>query len=348
MQLTTGPPLLFALGIRILLNLFDPEHTPSTSDYLLQGLWQGVLLYHTLIHFQEWVLAAAFGIGAKFVYDIGRGLDTTKCASTLLGVALGVLVTNVLSMVIEDSSSSFSIISSERTKDRTRTLSGNLNPAPAPQAHEPMSRRLRLVSFDRSRRRTQSHPTRHEPNNPRHAHDHARRDAISPAPTLAYSIDTAPSISIDSVSSSIDPKGNLSPQERQVAILRARASLADSERRRFKEERKWALSTGNKARASQLAWQVKRYAALMESYHREADAKIVEGESNPIRLRLFSRKSSAHSVDSQLRGQQHPKLLQFHSPKRGLPLKDSPNPKLKRRRNNNNQLKQVPQIPLHL
>ncbi|KAJ3482180.1 hypothetical protein NLI96_g7150 [Meripilus lineatus] len=276
MQLTTGPPLLFALGIRILLNLFDPEHTPSTSDYLLQGLWQGVLLYHTLIHFQEWVLAAAFGIGAKFVYDIGRGLDTTKCASTLLGVALGVLVTNVLSMVIEDSSSSFSIISSERTKDRTRTLSGNLNPAPAPQAHEPMSRRLRLVSFDRSRRRTQSHPTRHEPNNPRHAHDHARRDAISPAPTLAYSIDTAPSISIDSVSSSIDPKGNLSPQERQVAILRARASLADSERRRFKEERKWALSTGNKARASQLAWQVKRYAALMESYHREADAKIVE------------------------------------------------------------------------
>ena len=70
----------------------------------------------------------------------------------------------------------------------------------------------------------------------------------------------------------------MSPAERQVAILRARASLADSERRRFKEERKWALSTGNKARASQLAWQVKRYAALMESFHREADAKIVEGD----------------------------------------------------------------------
>lgn len=80
-----------------------------------------------------------------------------------------------------------------------------------------------------------------------------------------------------SVTSSIDPKGQMSPTEREVAILRARASLADSERRRFKEERKWALSMGNKARANQLAWQVKRYAALMESYHREADAKVVEG-----------------------------------------------------------------------
>ena len=69
----------------------------------------------------------------------------------------------------------------------------------------------------------------------------------------------------------------MTPQERAVAVLRARASLADSERRRFKEERKWALSQGNYARASQLAWQVRRFTALMESFHREADAKVVEG-----------------------------------------------------------------------
>ena len=37
----------------------------------------------------------------------------------------------------------------------------------------------------------------------------------------------------------------MTPQERTVAVLRMRrASLADSERRRFKEERKWALSQG--------------------------------------------------------------------------------------------------------
>ncbi len=65
-------------------------------------------------------------------------------------------------------------------------------------------------------------------------------------------------------------------------MLRARASLADSERRRFKEERKWAMSQGNVARASQLSWQVKRYTALMESFHREADTKVVEGTSRLV------------------------------------------------------------------
>ena len=108
--------------------------------------------------------------------------------------------------------------------------------------------------------------------------------SASPAPTHARSIDSA--LTLDSLPSSIDPHGQLSPAERDVAVLRARASLADSERRRFKEERKWALSQGNGARASQLAWQVKRYTALMESFHREADAKVVEGASSchPVTL----------------------------------------------------------------
>jgi len=288
MQLTTGPPLLFALGIRILINLFNPEHTPSTSDHLLLGLWQGVLLYHTLIHLSELILVVALGIAAKLIYDISTGFDATKSASTLLGIALGVLVTNVLSLVFESGGEAGSTSvsgSKERERDR-RAITTN----PPPQ-QEP-SRRLRLVSFDRTRRHSTSHrPTTRErekarePSSREHRERHDRhdrhydpsfRDAVSPAPTLAYSIDTAPSISIDSVTSSIDPKGIMSPQEREVAILRARASLADSERRRFKEERKWALSQGNKARASQLAWQVKRYAALMESFHREADAKVVE------------------------------------------------------------------------
>ena len=102
-------------------------------------------------------------------------------------------------------------------------------------------------------------------------------------PTLTY-CSTAPSISLDSVPSSIDPEGKLTPAEREVAVLRARASLADSERRRFKEERKWAMSQGNTARASQLSWQVKRYTALMESFHREADAKVVEGMSLDLNI----------------------------------------------------------------
>ncbi|KAI0785669.1 hypothetical protein C8Q75DRAFT_775885 [Abortiporus biennis] len=293
MHLTTGPPLLFALGIRIIINLFNPEHSPSISDHILLGLWQGVLLYHTLIHLSDWVFPVAFGIAGKLLFDFTlRGLDTTNAACTLLGVALGVLVTNVLSVVFEEPGSTrddVGIKERERgDRERERYVSNNSAPQP-----ELPSRRTRLVSFDRSHRshrkerererereqreRERNHHDIHrQPQHPNAHYDPALRNVVSPVPTLAYSIDTAPSISIDSVSSSIDPHGTMTPQEREVAILRRRASLADSERRRFKEERKWALSQGNKARANQLAWQVKRFTALMESFHREADAKVVE------------------------------------------------------------------------
>ncbi|KAJ7217881.1 hypothetical protein GGX14DRAFT_598446 [Mycena pura] len=66
------------------------------------------------------------------------------------------------------------------------------------------------------------------------------------------------------------------PLDREVAALRARASLADSERRRYKEERKWAIEEGNMARAKEMSWQVKRYSALRKSFHREADDRILE------------------------------------------------------------------------
>jgi len=68
----------------------------------------------------------------------------------------------------------------------------------------------------------------------------------------------------------------MDPLEREIAILRARASLADSERRRFKEEKKWALSQGNLTRATQMSWQVKRYTALTQSFTKEADARLLE------------------------------------------------------------------------
>lgn len=70
----------------------------------------------------------------------------------------------------------------------------------------------------------------------------------------------------------------MTPLQREVAALRARASLADSERRRYREERRWAISEGNEDRAAQLKQQVKRYTSLMLSFHREADAKMLSGE----------------------------------------------------------------------
>lgn len=259
MLLTTAPPLLFALGVRIFLNYINPSHTDSTPDYLLHGLWQGVLLYHSLKHTSWLVFPVGFAITAKLLLDFAASFDTTKCACTLLGAALGVLFTDILAQLFEYG----------------RYNEVEPSPAASPQSpsHGP-SRRLRLVSFQRGARDERpSH--RHRASADRGDRDRTRTAAASPAPTHARSIDSA--LTLDSLPSSIDPHGQLSPAERDVAVLRARASLADSERRRFKEERKWALSQGNVARADQLAWQVKRYTALMDSFHREADAKLLEG-----------------------------------------------------------------------
>lgn len=86
----------------------------------------------------------------------------------------------------------------------------------------------------------------------------------------------------------------MDPLEREVATLRARASLADSERRRFKEEKKWALSQGNTARAAQMSWQVKRYTALTKSFTREADARLLE--VNAIKVARQQQHDAAPSV----------------------------------------------------
>jgi len=68
----------------------------------------------------------------------------------------------------------------------------------------------------------------------------------------------------------------MTPLEREVAALRKKASTADSERCRSKEEKQWTQVLGNEARAAQMGWQVKRYSALM---HREADLRLLEGSS---------------------------------------------------------------------
>ncbi|KAJ6625460.1 hypothetical protein B0H10DRAFT_610105 [Mycena sp. CBHHK59/15] len=85
--------------------------------------------------------------------------------------------------------------------------------------------------------------------------------------------------SVDTNSLLFSPNPTMTPLDREVAALRARASLADSERRRYKEERKWAIEQGNGARAKEMSWQVKRYSALMKSFHREADDKIIEAST---------------------------------------------------------------------
>ncbi|KAM5531572.1 hypothetical protein V8D89_014741 [Ganoderma adspersum] len=281
MQLTTGLPLLLALGARVFINALVPSTSPtppSTPDYLLNGLFQGALIHNTLTQVPPAVVVVVVGVLAKLVIDFVRLGDVVQTACTLLGVALGVLFTDLLAQFVDGASGIG--IGAESVIGRSPVVPVSRGPPPEPP------KRIRLVSFGRDRSRSHRHREREQRERERereHAHDahghddrHGRSSDIRPiTPTLTY-CSTAPSISLDSVPSSIDPEGKLTPKEREVAVLRARASLADSERRRFKEERKWAMSQGNVARASQLAWQVKRYTTLMESFHREADAKVVE------------------------------------------------------------------------
>lgn len=110
--------------------------------------------------------------------------------------------------------------------------------------------------------RSHRHPIRRRVSEPRRIED---------MPTLQEEVS-----SIDSQSHLGDQE--LSDVEKEIARLRAKALYAAGQYRRCREERKWALSQGNLARAFQLRWQIKKSHALALSFTREADRKLIESE----------------------------------------------------------------------
>lgn len=258
---STSAALLFGLGTRIALDKFfsnasDGPNTPDTiGDILLLGVVQGVALYFTLMEFRDFAFVVAFAIAARLVVEFSMFQDVSKCATTLLGVALGVLVTDVLSQLIEDG-----YIYDFSGRGDSESLDDD-------ESFVETKRRKRLVKFSST---TEYSDTR--PSKPR------RPPKQDPSRKWRTESSVPPSIT-SSAEDLVDPDRVMDPLEREVAILRARASLADSERRRFKEEKKWAVSQGNLARATQMSWQVKRYTALTQSFTKEADARLLEGWS---------------------------------------------------------------------
>lgn len=246
MTFSTAPALLFGLGVRIALNKFSSTADASAdegfiSDVILLGVVQGVALYYALMEYPDFAFVVAFGIAARLVIEFMMLQDVSRCATTLLGVALGVLVTDVLSQLIEDGY--FYDFHGDSVRDTESTY---------------IPKRKRLVKFQ-STTEYQVIPPSRPPRSRKKEPDQRWRAPPSLTST-----------------SSIDPNHTMSPLERELATLRAKASLADSERRRFKEEKKWAESQGNVARVSQMSWQVKRYTALTQSFTREADARLLE------------------------------------------------------------------------
>ena len=275
-MITTAPSLFLGLGARIFINKFVYHYDSSTiPDFVFLGLWQGTALYYLLMRQVEFAWAAAVGILGRLLIDFVRTWDTSRCACTLLGVALGVLATDIASQFLED-------------ENGLPSLFGGTAGSPSSGHHHHHHRRRpsrRLVQFSRSPSRVE--PAREKGKEVvRHAgreRERGKRDRHKDEKLEEFKKmrdwESRSIITADSITSSdlIHPKSKMTPLQREVANLRAKASLADTERRRFKEEKKWAVSQGNPARAEQMGWQVKRYAALVDSFHKEADAKLLEG-----------------------------------------------------------------------
>jgi len=252
-QLTTAFSLLLGLGARIVYNKFFSFRVTRIEDHVLSGLWQGVALYYVLMEFPSLTLPVGFGIGARLLVNFVITYDAAGCACTLLGVAVGVLFTDILSQLLEDGDPEEAYYEGSVVSDYPR--------------------RRRLVQLPGSYY------------NDGRVRDHNRRRRAffeaDPSVTTAVTNNTnGTNGTWDSLSDWIDPNHTMTPLEREVAALRKKASMADSERRRFKEEKQWAQVQGNKARAAQMGWQVKRYSALMQSFHREADLRLLEGPSS--------------------------------------------------------------------
>ena len=247
MPIATAPALLIGLGARIVLDFFSRSDGPFVKDFILVGAWQGVALHYVAKTSKTSGIGiiVAFAIAAKLFIEFNLASDGTKCISTILGVALGVLFTDFLSQYFDK---------------------------PPPVADR-RRKKTQAAKYGRKAEKTVQFRPSVQGGSVETLAD------ITDFGTLATTSQLFSDItSVDSNSDKIGPTSSMSAVDREIHVLRTRASLADSERRRFKEERKWAISQGNIARASQMKWEVKRYTALMETFTREADTKAAEGE----------------------------------------------------------------------
>ncbi|KAG7098765.1 hypothetical protein E1B28_000674 [Marasmius oreades] len=199
-----------------------------------------------IVKSHDLAIPVAIGIAAKEAIASTFVPNAFQSITSLLGIVVGAVGTDLLSGLIDQPVD-------KRTSSKSHHSSSRNHRSHGRKARHSQSPRTQANAGDRFRppRRTVSDIT-----------------------------------SVDSDSELVGPKATMSPIEREVAALRARASLADSERRRFKEEKKWALADGNVELAKQLKWQAQKYSVLMKSFHREADQKLLEASrSSGLRSR---------------------------------------------------------------
>ncbi|KAF5321612.1 hypothetical protein D9619_002023 [Psilocybe cf. subviscida] len=262
MPFATAPALLIGLGARILLDTFSRTEPPATKDFILVGAWQGVALHYATKSSANSTYGVLVGIAiaAKLFVEFNLVFDVARCVTTVLGIALGALFTDFLSQYFEKSP----LISAlpDRSSSTRRRRSTATAPRTTPTRPEQRRQHERTVQF-------------------RPSVQGGSVETLTAELTDVTGNTTASRLfsditSVDSLSDKFGPNASMTELEREAHILRTRASLADTERRRLREERKWAASQGNEARAQQMKWEVKRYTALMQTFLAEAETKSQE------------------------------------------------------------------------
>ncbi|TFK26521.1 hypothetical protein FA15DRAFT_574384, partial [Coprinopsis marcescibilis] len=263
----TAPALLVGLGARIILDTVNRVEVSTISDIILLGVWQGVALQYAGKNTYATV-TVGLCIALKLLYDFNAIPDVTRCIASIIGTAIGVIGTDLLSSQLDHylspssksrttTSNSKRIPRSEATKKR-HISSQNHNHNRHRQQREQIPEiieRERLVQFKSS------------------VEGWTTSVVGSDRDQQALSNFTSDITSLDSKSAL---RASMTPLEREISVLRTRASLADSERRRCREERQWALSQGNTTLAHELKANYKKFKALMEECHQKADKKLLE------------------------------------------------------------------------
>ena len=310
MPLAVTLPVLCALGARIAFTSLNPPLTPPPPneelvDNAILGAFQGALLQYVFSEhpvFAPAVALASLGRAASMAY-FSDPPDMQGAGIISVATLIGFAITQLLSLAAEEWSGE-SESSSERrhSRRRERELARDLA---RESRKEHMRVRLREINArERDRDRSPSPSVRSrslERVAPRRTYVTRARSASPPrtehtaVPPTLITETTSTTLTMEQMG--YTGLGRLLDLE--LANLRKKAATAEADRRRCKEERKWALAQGDKARAEQLAWQVKRYAAMAESYTREADRKIIEATRANHPGQLTSAAAAGESTPTQ-------------------------------------------------
>lgn len=249
--------LIIGLGGRVVLNILQaPANTfsdPPASNIIVLGLWQGALLQYAISEYTQIAPVLGVVLGIWDLADFAQSQDVRKAAMTVICAAVCVGGLTLLSQAMGEGEAV------ERTVEREVIRS----------PRSPVERGRSTKDKHRSSRK--ANEAHHEPSLPRRI-PFAGRSSHSSGRETHRTDDTVGTLEY------IGHTGLNIDFELQLSNLRKRAASAEANRRRCKEERKWAIDQGNTAHAEQLAWQIKRYAAIAESYNKEADRSLIEGE----------------------------------------------------------------------